>query len=68
MFNPVNLVPKNVMLDGQMLPFDDQNRFAHQIQNIVHSRQNTDRFIEMMFLCEMKVCHIMSFNYGRPME
>jgi len=50
MFNLVNLVPRNVMLDGQMLRFDDKNRFAHKIQNIVHSRQNTDRFIMVAFM------------------
>jgi len=37
-------MPKNVSLDGRMLPLVD--RFSHQ--SIVHSLQITDHFIQMM--------------------
>ena len=45
-FNTVKLVLKNVLLDGRMLPLDNQDCFAHR--NIVLSLQNTDQYIQMM--------------------
>jgi len=49
-FNTVKLVLKNVLLDGRMLPLDNQDCFAHR--NIVLSLQNADQFIQMMFTLE----------------